>query len=186
MKPIYVCAGAALLLVACGRGTITVTEYAGEIETVVHEMAERFETIDADWEAQTPTLDGALGYWQDRLEIRHWFLDEIRDVNPPEGIAAMHEDSLDVFTRITEADEALAARVATLDEISEHRQWLELPEGQASLAVLEEVYEFCRTSQSEFDATEDRAALEGVPWVPPQMKEIVKVAFGCPPQDGTE
>jgi len=48
-------------------------------------------------------------------------------------------------------------------------------------AVLEEVFAFCRTSQAEFDAAEDREALEDAAWVPSEMKEVVKVAFGCPP-----
>jgi hypothetical protein len=54
-------------------------------------------------------------------------------------------------------------------------------EGQAAEAVLEEVFAFCRASQAEFDATEERESLEDVPWLPPEMTEIVKVAFGCPP-----
>lgn len=172
----------ALLAAACGSSTLTVPEYAAEVEAAVHEMVGRFATLDAKWEAQPPTRADALDYWQGRLEIRGWFLDEIRELEPPEGVAAMHNDSLDIFERITKADEAIAARVATMEAVTEHRQWLDTPEGEASLAVLEEVFAFCRSSQSEFDATQDRAALEGVPWVPPEMKAIVKVAFGCPPE----
>ena len=58
---------------------------------------------------------------------------------------------------------------------------MDTPEGQAADAVLEEVFAFCRASQAEFDATEDREALEDAAWVPSEMKEVVKVAFGCPP-----
>ncbi len=175
-------AAMALLLASCGGTELTVTEYAQEVETVVHDMEVRFGSLDAAWEAQTPSHAGATQYWDGRLEIREWFLDAIRQLDPPEGLAGMHDDSIAVFTSITEADEALAARVATMTEVTEHREWLATPEGQASLAVLEDVFAFCRSSQSEFDATEERAALEGVAWVPPEMKEIVKVAFGCPPQ----
>ncbi|MCP3974511.1 MAG: hypothetical protein GY720_08470 [bacterium] len=176
----------ALLLTSCGSAELTITEYAEEVETVVHEMATRFESLDTSWEAQSPSLAGATEYWVGRLEIREWFLDAIGQIDPPDGLTEMHDDSMAVFTRITEADEALAARVATMTEVTEHREWLATPEGEASLAVLEEVYAFCRSSQSEFDATEDRAALEGVAWVPPEMKEIVKVAFGCPPQEDSD
>ena len=67
-----------------------------------------------------------------------------------------------------------------LETVTEHWQWVETPEGQAAEAVLEDVYAFCRASQAEFDATGEREPLADVPWVPPEMKEIVSVAFGCP------
>ena len=87
------------------------------------------------------------------------------------------------FRRITAADVAIADLVEGYDDITEHRPWLDTPEGQASLAVLEEVYAFCRASQAEFDATDDREDLEDVPWLPPEMSEVIKVAFGCPPPE---
>lgn len=170
-----------MLLTACGGKTLTVPEYAVEVEQLVAEMEAQFVSLDADWEAQAPTVDGARSYWDRRLEIRHDFLEHIRDLDAPDGIAAQHDAALDVFDRITAADEALAARVATFDTVSEHWQWVDTPEGQAADAVLEDVYEFCRASQAEYDATAERESLEDVPWVPPEMKEAIKVAFGCPP-----
>ena len=86
-----------------------------------------------------------------------------------------------MFSRITTADERLAARVAEYEAVTEHRQWLDTPEGQESLAVLDEVYAFCRSSQAEYDVTSERGDLADAPWVPAEMKEIVSVAFGCPP-----
>ena len=67
--------------------------------------------------------------------------------------------------------------------IDDHWQWVDTPEGRAADAVLEEVYEFCRSSQAEYDATRDRESLNDLPWVPSEMREVVKVAFGCPPAD---
>ncbi len=93
----------------------------------------------------------------------------------------MHATALDLFSRITAADETLAARVATFETVTDHGQWLGTPEAHAVDAVLGEVYSFCRESQDDFDATEDRRSFEDVPWIPPEMKAIVKVAFGCPP-----
>ena len=168
-------------LAACGGGSLTAPEYAEEIEGLVGAMEERFAEADAQWEAETPNLEGALRYWDERLDIREDFLEDIEALEPPPEVAQMHADSLEVFNRITEADIALAARVAEYDEVSAHRQWLETPEGQASLAVLEDVYAFCRSSQEEFDATQDREDLEGVPWLPAEMRQVIKVAFGCPP-----
>jgi hypothetical protein len=171
--------------VACGGGTLTPAEYAVEVEQLVADMVSRFATIDAEWESQAPTRDGALEYWERRLEIRTDYLDSITELRVPEGLTEMHEAALDVFARITAADEALARRVAEMGEVTEHRQWLDTPEGAASLAVLEDVYAFCRSSQAEFDATRDRESLEDTPWVPPEMKEVIKVAFGCPANAAT-
>ena len=166
----------------CGKGLGNPdSEYAEQAESLVTEMQARFVSIDAAWESQAPTVEGARSYWEQRLEIRDDFLKGVRSLNPSEGIADQHAAALDVFERITAADEALAARVATFDSVTDHWQWVDTPEGRAAEAVLEDVYEFCRASQEEFDATAGREDLEDVPWVPPEMKEAIKVAFGCPP-----
>ncbi len=168
------------MLVACGETALTVSEYAAEAERLVGRMEAQFAELDEMWESQTPSLDGALEYWDGRLAIRAEFLEGVEDLNPPEAVAEQHAAAVDVFTRFEEADQALAARVAAMDEVTEHRQWLDTPEGEASLALLEEVYAFCRASQAEFDATQDREGLKDVPWLPSEMTEVVSVAFGCP------
>jgi hypothetical protein len=176
----------ATILTACGGSTLSVSEYAAEVEQLVAEMETDFASLDADWESQVPSVDGASDYWDRRLQIRYDFLESIRDLVPPEGVAAQHAAALDVFDRITTADEALAVRAATFDPVTEHWMWVDTPEGQAAEAVLQDVYEFCRTSQAEYDATAERESLEDVPWVPPEMKEAIKVAFGCPPREANE
>lgn len=167
-------------LLACGGGTLTLTEYAAEAEMLVGRMVAQFAELDAAWESQTPSLEGALTYWDGRLAIRAEFLESIEELDPPDSVAAQHAAALDVFSRITEADRALAQRVAAMDEVKEHREWLEFPEGEASLALLEEVYAFCRQSQADYDATQERAGLRDVSWLPSEMTEVVSVAFGCP------
>ena len=166
---------------ACSGGTLTPSEYAEQAEGLVAEMEAQFASIDSAWESQLPTVDGARSYWEQRLEIRAEFLEGVRNLKPSEGITAQHAAALDVFERITAADEALAARVATFDSVTDHWQWVDTPEGRAAEAVLEDVFDFCRASQEEFDATAGLEDLEDVPWVPPEMKEAIKVAFGCPP-----
>lgn len=170
----------AAVLVACGGGTLTVSEYAAEAEKLVARMQAQFAVLDDEWESQTPSLEGALEYWDGRLAVRAEFLEGVEALVPPEPVAAQHAAALDVFTRFKEVDAALAARVAAMDEVSEHRQWLDTPEGAASLALLDEVFAFCRASQAEYDATQSREGLEDVPWLPSEMTEVVSVAFGCP------
>jgi hypothetical protein len=43
----------------------------------------------------------------------------------------------------------------------------------------EEVTQICVVAQGAFDETVDREAVAEVPWMPPEMKEVVRVAFGC-------
>ena len=173
-----------MTIAGCGDDAPTVSEYAAEVEQLVAGMVVGFEAIDEEWESQPPSVDRAREYWDSRLRIRYDFLESIKALRVPESVTEMHESSLDVFGRITAADEALQERVASLDSITEHWQWTDTPEGRAADAVLEDVFAFCRASQGEFDATKERAAFDDSAWLPAEMREVVRVAFGCPPQDG--
>ena len=178
-----VCVGICLAaaLAACGGGTLTLTEYAAEAEELVSVMEADFARLDTEWLSRPPELDRARDYWDGRLTIRYAFLEAVAELEPPEAVVDQHQAALDVFGRVTTADEALAARVERFEEITDHWQWEDTPEGQAAEALLEEVFAFCRASQAEYDATQDRAALQDVPWIPSEMSEVVSVAFGCPP-----
>lgn len=173
----------AVAIAGCGSGELTLSEYASEVEALVAEMESRFASIDAEWVAEPPSVDRAAEYWEDRLEIRDDFLDAIRELNPPEEVEAMHAQSIDIFTKITQADVALRAKAESFTELDSHWQWVDTPEGRASDAVLEDVFVFCRASQDEFDETRDRESLAEMPWIPSEMKEVVRVAFGCPPSN---
>ena len=178
---------AALLLVAlaaCGGGSLTVSEYATAAEALVAEMTTGFARVDSEWESQAPSIERARDYWEGRLEVRNQFLDGVRDLDPPGSVADQHIAAIDVFTRMTAADAALAARVEDYETITDHWQWIDTPEGRAADELLEEVYAFCRASQAEFDATQELSAFEDVPWVPSEATQVVSVAFGCPPVEG--
>lgn len=173
--------GLVLMLTACGAGELSLTEYASEVETLVAEMELRFSEIDAEWVSQSPNVARAQEYWDDRIDIRDDFLESIRKLRPPEEVLDQHDAAIDVFGRINDADTALRARVDQYTTIDEHWQWVDTPEGRAADAVLEEVFAFCRASQEEFDATQERESFDEMPWLPSEMKEVVRVAFGCPP-----
>lgn len=160
---------------------MTVAEYAGAAEDLVATMVSDFGSIDAEWESGEPSPDRAEEYWEQRLEIREALLEGVKALVPPEPITGMHESAVDIFTRITAADRALAERVLASEALDGHWGWVDTPEGQAVEAILAEVYDFCRASQADFDATAQGAAFEDMPWVPSEMTETVSVAFGCPP-----
>jgi len=180
MRRILFVAGLAAVAAACGAGTLTLTEYAESVEVLVAEMEGDFRDLDAEWLSEPASLDRAGDYWDGRLDIRREFLDGVEDLRPPERVLAQHEAALDVFSRITAADETLADSVAEWDSIEDHWQWVETPEGRAADAILAEVYAFCRSSQEEFDATRQGEPFEETPWISSDI-EVVKVAFGCPP-----
>jgi len=173
----------ALSLGACGSGELSLTEYASEVETLVAEMEASFIEIDTEWMSEPPSVDRAREYWDERLQIRYDFLESVESLHPPEAIVTMHEDSIAVFNTITDADIALRSRVDQYETIDSHWQWVDTPEGQAAEAALADVFAFCRESQAEFDETRERDQLDDTPWIPSEMKEVVRVAFGCPPSD---
>ena len=92
----------------------------------------------------------------------------------------LHEVVVELFDRLNIAEEALAARVATMEPGIGAGAWWDTPEGRTAAAVDEEVTAICCVAQGEFDKTEDRSAFADMPWIPPEMKEAVRVAFGCP------
>jgi hypothetical protein len=171
----------AVVLVACGGGSLTLSEYASQSEALVTELLTQLDTLDAEWESQIPTPEGARTYWNHRLEARVEFLEGIHALDPPEEVADLHETALDLFNRLTTAEEALAARVNSLETIIGHGPWWDMPEGQAARAVDEEAVAICHAAQADFDATQDRESFEDVPWIPEEMKTVVQVAFNCPP-----
>ena len=170
-----------VVMAGCGGGSLTVTEYAQQAEELVGEMVVDFATLDAAWEAEEPSVEGAARYWDGRLAVRREFLDGVRALDPPGAVIDQHMAALDVFSRITAADEALAVRAAGFETVTDHWQWVDTPEGEAADALLAEVFAFCRASQAAYDSTEDREGLQDVPWVPSDVTEVVSVAFGCPP-----
>jgi len=60
----------ALIVTACGGGSLTLSEYSEQGMAVVAVMEERIATLDAEWDSQTPTVERARTYWDRRLEAR--------------------------------------------------------------------------------------------------------------------
>jgi hypothetical protein len=166
-----------LLLAACSSG-LSVTEYGEELETLVATMNARIDRLDAEVEG---TLDPEVvrSYAVERVEARSVFLSSLRDLDPPDEIAALHGVAIGIIERLTAAESALADRVFTMDSIDGIDSIWGTPEGIAARTADAEAIELCLAAQSEFDDTAARAELSDVLWIPPAMKEVVVVAFGC-------
>ena len=180
-RVLWACTFLVLTLMGCGDGSLTVAEYAAQAEELVAELAAELESLDAELESQSPSLEAARAYWERRLAARVELLGGIRALDPPEELADLHATALDLFGRITAAEEDVAARVESFETAADLDQTWQTTEGQAAQAVLEEVFALCRATQTGFDETEDRESLNDVPWIPPEMKEVIQISFGCPP-----
>ena len=170
----------ALALAACGGGTLTLSEYGEQGEQLVIEVSQRVDALDAELDSEEQTVDTVRTYWDERVEARRDFSEGLEALEPPEEAAELHAIVVDIFNRLTVAEESLAARVTSLETVSGPAEWWATPEGQAARAVDEEVTHICVVAQGAFDETVDREAVVDVPWMPPEMKEVVRVAFGCP------
>lgn len=176
---VWVAVGLAAMLVACGGGP-SLSEYAEEGEELTATLLEGLEALDATFTSQDPTVESVQEYWTGRLALRTEFLEGIQRLEPPQGLVELHERALDIFSRVVDTETALAARVTTLATPTDPSQWWDAPEGRAVLAVDEEAIAICHAAQAGFDATQEREVLSDVPWVPSEMRDSVRVAFGCP------
>lgn len=172
---------AAILAVgACGGRGATLSEYAAEAEVLVDRLQDRLAALDQRWEAQTPTLAGASAYWDDRLAARAEFTAGLRRLEPPGDFAALHASYVELFGRLAGAEQQVAVRVAASDAVTEHWAWWDTPEGRAARAVDAECIAACYEAQEFLDSTRHRASLADSPWVPREMREVVRVTFACP------
>ena len=169
----------ALVLVACGGETLTLSEYGEQGEQLVIEVSQRVDALDAELESEDQTVDSVRAYWDERVQARSDFSEGLEALEPPDEAEELHAVVVDIFNRLTAAEESLAARVTSLETVSEPAEWWATPEGMFAHAVDEEVTQICVVAQGAFDETVDREAVVDVPWMPPEMKEVVRVAFGC-------
>ena len=79
---------------------------------------------------------------------------------------------------LADAEAALADYVSGLEPGADVGDLWATPLGVAARAADAESIELCLAAQSELD-TSKRSELAGVPWIPPELKEVVVVAFGC-------
>ena len=169
----------AVILAACGGGSLSLSEYGEQGEQLVIDVSQRVDALDATLESEDQTLESVQAYWDQRVQARTDFSEGLQALEPPEEAAELHAVVVDIFNRLTVAEETLAARVTSLETMSGPAEWWATPEGQAARAVDEEVAQICVAAQGAFDETVDREAVVDVPWMPPEMKEVVRVAFGC-------
>ena len=129
----------ALVLVACGGGSLSLSEYGEQGEQLVIDVSQRVDALDAELGSEDQTLDSVQAYWDQRVEARRDFSGGLEALEPPEEAEKLHAVVVEIFNRLTVAEETLAARVTSLETVSGPAEWWATPEGQAARAVDEEV-----------------------------------------------
>jgi hypothetical protein len=165
-----------LALSACGGG-LSLADYAGELEGAVTEMNARLDELDAEL-AETGDLEEIKEYARERVEARYAFVAVLDGLEPPNDVSDLHTAAEDIIGRLADAEAALADYVDGLEPGTDIGDLWGTPLGLAARAADEESIELCLAAQSELDTTE-RSDLAEVPWIPPELKEVVVVAFGC-------
>jgi len=182
MRRLGLLIGILLVASAACSGGPTLPEYAEEVEALVSTMNARLDELDAAVEGEQD-LPSVKQYAQQRVDARTDFLDGLRDLEPPDEVADLQTVALGIMERLVEAEAILADRVMTLESTDEIDSIWDTPEGVAARSADAEAVELCLAAQSEFDETADRSDLKDVPWIPPEMKAVVVVAFGCVAED---
>jgi len=177
---VSVSVGVVALLVACGQGSLSLQEYGAESEALVIEVTQRIDTLDSELESSAKTSEGAQAYWTSRLDAREDFVEGLESLDPPDEAVELHERVVHLFRRLNSAEQALADRVTTIEPETEPERWWETTEGLIARDVDAEVASICHIAQAKFDKTEARTIFEDTSWLPPEMKQVVRVAFQCP------
>lgn len=176
-----------IVVASCGGGgdELTLTEYAEEVEGLTTTMYRTLDdlTITAEDGSEVPVEDAQAVYDGAAAAFRR-LRDGLQAIEPPDGVADLHAVSIDIMTKFTAAQEAFAQRAAEYKTADDWDLLYETPEALAVNALQEEMIAFCQARQAEFDATADREVFADVPWIPPEMQEVVTVLFGCGTEEG--
>jgi hypothetical protein len=169
----------ALVVASCGGGELTLTEYAQQVEGLTTTMYQKLDDLTIEAPSEPPTLEDLQAVYRGAATAYRGLLDGLQALEPPREAAELHTAALDLATRLTTAGEAFARRVEDVETEDELTLLFASPEALAAEAAAEEIVGFCQARQAELDATADREVLADVPWIPPEMQEVVLVAFGC-------
>jgi hypothetical protein len=182
-KPLLGLIGAlvwSVVVAGCGGGALTLTEFGEEAERLVMVMGSEMDALDSEMESLAATVDGTKSYWDQRMQIRTGFVDDLQALKPPDEAVELHLIVIDIFGGLVDAEQALADSVVGTETVSTPAQWWSSPEADVARAADAAMLGICEIVQSAFDETQSRDKLSETPWIPSNVKEVVRVAFHCP------
>jgi len=157
---------------------MSLPEYAEEVEALVTTMNARLDELDAEL-VDAADLNSVKEYARERVEARTVFLSGMKELDAPESVVDLHTEAISIMSRVVETEGTLSDMVQDLDSVSDADSIWNTPEGVAARTADERAVVLCEAAQETLDSTDSGSELEGVPWIPPEMKRIVRVAFGC-------
>ena len=178
VRRIVAVVGLAVLAASCSS-TPTLGEYAEEVERLVLDMNVGLGRLQGERSSTPRTVETESMHWAARVQIRHDFLDAFEQLDPPPRAEDLHGRALDVVGRLAATEEAIAAEVEAADSFADLRDVMQGDTVAEFLAADDAAHDLCLAAQAEFDATEESAIAAGTPWIPVELREVVKVALAC-------
>jgi hypothetical protein len=163
------------VIVACGGGTLSLTEYGERFQSIRFAMTAEFDVLEAQ-RASIGTVEDGKELLDRAVAIRTDLQNSLTDLDPPEALAGFHGDLVEQLSRVLLAQKAWAGRAETagsLDVLQGSSEALAYWELDAQMVPL------CLELQSTLDATAERGIFAEVPWIPGEMKEVVSLVMGC-------
>jgi hypothetical protein len=170
---------ATLLLASCGSGSLSLTDYAERVETEVTVMNTRLDDLLVEVDSEEQTVASTRAYFEGAAAARARFVTALEDLVPPQQAQRLHDEALAIVRQLRDANETLAAMVATYSDPAQLAALEESPEMRALEAIDAKAVEMCHVAEASIEATSEREDLKDVAWLPSELKEVVEVAFRC-------
>lgn len=171
-----------LAVAACGGNEISLTEYVESINDAAAVAGARADDITAQGILTEDSTPQEIEAGLERVleEVRIPLQQSVDAIDPPEQVAELHNLLWSWHADFIEIETTLAARMGATPDTEEGWTMLsDSPEVVAYRASLAEGKQVCTDFQAQLDATEERGAFEGTPWLPSELSEVVNAALGC-------
>jgi hypothetical protein len=124
------------------------------------------------------TIENIRSLVDRQVAARQAFVEGFEVLEPPAEMEEFHDTALRVMSRLAAAEASLAAAVAEGGSLESLDALFQSPEGQRVADAEGAAIALCEATQADFD-TAEAARFADTVWIPPELKEIVTVAFRC-------
>ena len=182
MRIVVVAACLVLVVAGCGGGELTLTEYAEQVEESTTALYRTLDELTLDVAFEAPTVEDVQDVYGGAATAFNRLHEGLEAIDPPADVDELHTAALALAADLAVAGDAFARLTEDVESEDEMGRLFSSPEALAFDAAQDKIVTFCLDRQAEFDATADRERFADTPWIPPDMQEVVLVAFGCEAQ----
>lgn len=113
-------AGLAIVVAACGGGSMSETEYVENLNALVVNAGSRFEVAGAAFgQIEDPTMEEYVAFVEQQLAIEYDVRDIFDSLDPPDSIDDVNQIMVDTLGRIIAVAEELVAASDTVNSLEE-------------------------------------------------------------------